>query len=147
VPSSSWGAPAVHPSQQDGLFSEQSLHALEIACQTSGFKFLVQPRIRERQMTMTTANDIQDITPAANWRAPAIWVHDSSADILRPAQPVARFQGLDLIPPSIGSLRKTMQEDNRRPLTSLGIVELDFSVSDKLPIISSLSARICWRFP
>jgi hypothetical protein len=69
-------------------FSEQSRHALEIACQTSGFKFLVQPRIRERQMTMTTANDIQDITPAANWRAPAIWVHNSSkADILRPAQP------------------------------------------------------------
>jgi hypothetical protein len=85
---SSWGAPAVHPSQQDGLFSEQSLHALEIACQTSGFKFLVQPRIRERQMTMTTASDIQDITPAANWRAPAIWVHNSSkADIIRPAQP------------------------------------------------------------
>jgi carbamoyl-phosphate synthase small subunit len=29
-----------------------------------------------------------DITPAANWRAPAIWVHNSSkADILRPAQP------------------------------------------------------------
>jgi hypothetical protein len=76
---------------------------------------------------MTTANDIQDITTASNWRAPAILVHDSSADILRPAQPVARFQGLDLIPPSIGSLRKTMQEDNRRPLTSLGIVELDFS--------------------
>jgi len=29
-----------------------------------------------------------DITPAANWRAPAIWVHNSSkADILRSAQP------------------------------------------------------------
>jgi carbamoyl-phosphate synthase small subunit len=29
-----------------------------------------------------------DITPAANWRAPAIRVHNSSkADILRPAQP------------------------------------------------------------
>jgi carbamoyl-phosphate synthase small subunit len=29
-----------------------------------------------------------DITPAANWRAPAICVHNSSkADILRPAQP------------------------------------------------------------
>jgi hypothetical protein len=29
----------------------------------------------------------EDITPAANWRAPAIWVHNSSkADILRPAQ-------------------------------------------------------------
>jgi hypothetical protein len=28
----------------------------KIACQTSGFKFLVQPRIRERQMTMTTAH-------------------------------------------------------------------------------------------
>jgi carbamoyl-phosphate synthase small subunit len=30
----------------------------------------------------------EDITPAANWRAPAIRVHNSSkADILRPAQP------------------------------------------------------------
>jgi carbamoyl-phosphate synthase small subunit len=30
----------------------------------------------------------EDITPAANWRAPAIWVHNSSkADILRSAQP------------------------------------------------------------
>jgi hypothetical protein len=29
-----------------------------------------------------------DISPAANWRAPAIWVHNSNkADILRPAQP------------------------------------------------------------
>jgi carbamoyl-phosphate synthase small subunit len=29
----------------------------------------------------------EDITPAANWRAPSIWVHNSSkADILRPAQ-------------------------------------------------------------
>ena len=29
-----------------------------------------------------------DIAPAANWRAPAIWVHNSSkADILRPAPP------------------------------------------------------------
>jgi hypothetical protein len=36
-------APAVHAAQQDGLFSAPSLHALEIACQTSGFKFLVQP--------------------------------------------------------------------------------------------------------
>jgi hypothetical protein len=40
MPQSSWAAPAVHPSQQDGLFSEKSLQALEIACQTSGFKFL-----------------------------------------------------------------------------------------------------------
>jgi carbamoyl-phosphate synthase small subunit len=30
----------------------------------------------------------EDITPPANWRAPAIWVHNSSkVDILRPAQP------------------------------------------------------------
>jgi hypothetical protein len=30
----------------------------------------------------------EDITPAANWRAPAICVHNSGkADILRPAQP------------------------------------------------------------
>jgi carbamoyl-phosphate synthase small subunit len=30
----------------------------------------------------------EDITPTANWRAPAIWVHNSSkVDILRPAQP------------------------------------------------------------
>jgi carbamoyl-phosphate synthase small subunit len=29
-----------------------------------------------------------DITPAASWRAPAIWIHNSSkAHILRPAQP------------------------------------------------------------
>ena len=50
MPPSSWGAPAVHPSRQDGFFSEQSLHALEIACQTSGFKFLLQPRITDREV-------------------------------------------------------------------------------------------------
>lgn len=44
--------------------------------------------IESRSFTCRGLVPREDITSAANWRAPAICVHNSSkADILRPAQP------------------------------------------------------------